>query len=190
MRALLTIARRSRGRRPLEAPRAGLQPSTAARANNPSARAGSGSQLSPRSPERTAFRRRGPRRPRPPRARERVGHRLEQLGDAPPGAVSLPPVEGSSRPPAAVRLARAFGGRDIPALGLLGIDRERPHIAVLAARVGRLPGTPAVAAPRRSAAACLVGASRRARGLGRRRSGLRRNRTEPVVSQPRRRRAL
>src|SRR5258708_33191293 len=96
-------------------------------------------------------------------ARERVDVRVERALYLLPVTVGAPPVHGRVRAAAAVRLERSRRGGDEPELGVVGVHGERPGVAALATRVGRVPRHAAVAAPGCAVATGLL----RAAGHGR-----------------------
>ena len=103
---------------------------------------------------------------------ERVRHRGQRLGQ--PAAERLPrlsvaaPVDARLRLAAAVRGEGAGARGDVPALGIVGVDCDRPRVVAVAAVVRALPRLPRVHAERGAAAARLVRAARLARVPGER----------------------
>src|SRR5256714_12123454 len=95
------------------------------------------------------------------RGHKRVDVGVERALDLLPAAVGAPPVDGRVRGAAAVRAERSGRGRDEPELGVVGVDGERPRVAALATRVGRVPGHAAVTAPGCAVATSLVRAAGR-----------------------------
>jgi hypothetical protein len=115
------------------------------------------------------------RRGRRTAVRRSRGARRASPGAAPVGRPreaatvrSRPSVDARLRAATAVRRVGPGAGRDVPAVGVVRLDRDRPGVVAVAAVVRRLPGLAAVGAESRAAAASLVGTPGHARVPGER----------------------